>query len=133
MDEKNTYHVVLKRSKLRLYGVAQCQFIVLVDNLVVTVGVRQLGYVVLCVGWLKEKSGLLLKPPKVLHPWPAPMSCTVEVVLSSSSVPQSNISRVLSCPICRIPNLPLVYPAHETNHNLMSKRDKFATKHTTHK
>jgi hypothetical protein len=116
-----------------LYGAAPCQFIVLIDNLVVAVGVWQLGYVILCVGRLKEKLGLLLKPPKVLHPWSAPMPCTEVVVLPSSPVPQSNISFVLSCPICQTPNFPPVYPAHETNHKLMSKPNKFATKHRTHK
>jgi hypothetical protein len=40
---------------------------------------------------------------------------------------------VLSCPIRQTLNLPLVYPAHETNHTLMSKVDKFAMKHRTHK
>jgi hypothetical protein len=72
---------------LQLYGATPCQFIILIHNLVVTVGVRQLGYVVLCVGQLKEKSGLLLKPPKVLHPWSAPILCSEVVVLPSSLVP----------------------------------------------
>jgi hypothetical protein len=58
-----------------------------VDNLVVTFRVRQLGYVVLYVDRLKENSVLLLKPLKVLHPWHVPMPCTVEVVLPSSRIP----------------------------------------------
>jgi hypothetical protein len=40
MYKKNTYHIVLKWSTLRLYGALPCHFIVLVDNLIVTVGVR---------------------------------------------------------------------------------------------
>jgi hypothetical protein len=37
---ENTYHIVLERATLRLDGVVPCQFIILIDNLVVTVGVR---------------------------------------------------------------------------------------------
>jgi hypothetical protein len=73
-----------------------------------------------------------LTPLKVIHPWPALMSCTMEVVLPTSRIPQGNISRVLSCPIRQTLNLPPVYPALETNHKLMSKSDKFAAKHRTH-
>jgi hypothetical protein len=80
-----------------------------------------------------KKPGLLMKLPKVLHPWLAPMPCTMEVVLPTSHVPQCNISSMLSCPIHQTLNLPLVHPAHETNHKLMSKPDKFVAKHRTHK
>jgi hypothetical protein len=55
------------------------------------------------------------------------------VVLSNPRVPHGKIRRMLSCPICRTLNLPLVYPVHETNDTLMLKADKFASKHITHK
>jgi hypothetical protein len=37
---KNTYQIVLERPTLRLYGVGPYDFIILIDNLVVTVGVQ---------------------------------------------------------------------------------------------
>jgi hypothetical protein len=37
--KKNTYHVVLERPTLHLYGAPTCHFIVLVDNFIVAVGV----------------------------------------------------------------------------------------------
>jgi hypothetical protein len=37
---KNTYHVVLERPTLLLDGVMPCQFIILIDNLVVAIRVR---------------------------------------------------------------------------------------------
>jgi hypothetical protein len=40
MYKKNTYLIVLKRPTLQLYGALPCHFIILVDNLVATVGVR---------------------------------------------------------------------------------------------
>jgi hypothetical protein len=40
MYKKNTYHVVLERPTLWLYGALPCHFIILVDNLIVVVGVR---------------------------------------------------------------------------------------------
>jgi hypothetical protein len=35
MYKKNTYHIVLERPMLQLYGVLPCHFIVLIDNLIV--------------------------------------------------------------------------------------------------
>jgi hypothetical protein len=37
---KNTYHIVLEQPTLHLCGDVPCDFIVLIDNLVVAVGVR---------------------------------------------------------------------------------------------
>jgi hypothetical protein len=37
---KNTYHVVLEQPMLWLYGAMMCDFIILIDNLIVAVGVR---------------------------------------------------------------------------------------------
>jgi hypothetical protein len=114
--QKNTYHIVLEWTTLQLYDALPCHFIVL-----------------LSVGRSKEHLRLLLKPPKILHPWPAPMACTVEVVVSNSHVPQGNIGRVLSCPIHCTIDLSPVYPTHETNDTLMFLADKFVFKHRTHK
>jgi hypothetical protein len=38
--QNNTYHVVLERPTLRLYDALLCHFIILVDNLIVTIIVR---------------------------------------------------------------------------------------------
>jgi hypothetical protein len=37
--QKNTYHIVLERPTLWFYGVVLCDFIILIDNLIVAVGV----------------------------------------------------------------------------------------------
>jgi hypothetical protein len=47
---KNTYHVVLERATLRLDGAMLHQFVVVIDNVIVVVGVQYLGYVGLGIG-----------------------------------------------------------------------------------
>jgi hypothetical protein len=81
--QKNTYHIVLKRATLRFHGAVACHFIVGIGKLIVVARVQKLGYVSLGVGRPQEKPGLVLKPPKILHPWSTPMSCTMEVVMSA--------------------------------------------------
>jgi hypothetical protein len=56
----------------------------------------------------------------------------VEVPMCHSRVQQGNLQHVLSSEVRWTLNFPLVYPAHEKNHKLMSKLDNFAVKDTTH-
>jgi hypothetical protein len=54
--------------------------IILINDFILLIGVRQVGYVLLGVGRLQEKAGMLVKPPKVLLVQSRPIHGTAKVV-----------------------------------------------------
>jgi hypothetical protein len=86
---------------LRLLGALPGNGIILINDFIVVVGVRRVGFVLLSVGRLQENVGMLVKPPKVLlvRSWPMHNIAKVVHPKCLPLVPQRNISGVLSAPV----------------------------------